>query len=449
MKVLLVSTYELGRQPVHLSSPSAALRKAGHEVRSADVSVEPLSVSDLDWADRVGISTPMHTATRLAADVAKEARLLSKPVAAYGLYASLAKELVDVTFAGEYEPELLRWVNDDLSISTERTGRSDFLVPDRTGMASLDEYARLEFDGETKLVGAVEASHGCRHRCRHCPLPVVYDGRLRVVPPEVVVGDIDNLVEAGAEHVTFGDPDFLNAPAHSLSVLESAHQRHPEITFDATIKVSHLLEHRRVLSELSANNLLFIVSAFESVDAFTLDVLDKNHTREDMELALDLVRSHEMYMRPTWLPFMPWTTPNHVADIFDFIVTNDLVAATDPVQLSIKLLMPRGSLLESHPAMTPHLDSYDTDALTWRWSFGDPDADVLQKELELIAANASDCDAEVSATVAEMGIAIANRSGRSINPPQNVSLAPRLTESWFCCSEPTPAQAQTIQIGRN
>ena len=37
-------------------------------------------------------------------------------------------------------------------------------------------------DGRQAVVGATEATRGCKHRCRHCPIVPVYDGRFRVVP---------------------------------------------------------------------------------------------------------------------------------------------------------------------------------------------------------------------------------------------------------------------------
>ena len=40
MNVLLVSTYELGRQPLHVASPAAALLRAGHDVRALDLAVD-------------------------------------------------------------------------------------------------------------------------------------------------------------------------------------------------------------------------------------------------------------------------------------------------------------------------------------------------------------------------------------------------------------------------
>ena len=434
---------------MHLASPAAALRDAGHEVRTVDLAVDELTDDDVTWAHRVAISVPMHTATRLADEVAAAiaGARPDLPVALYGLYAGVGSVDVDARFEGEYEPGLLQWASGELNGSHRHLGRSELGVPDRAGLPDLGWYARLEYRGSTVLAGAVEASHGCRHRCRHCPIPAVYDGRIRVVPRDDVLTDIDNLVAAGARHITFGDADFLNAPAHSLTVLERAHYAHPDVTFDATIKVEHIIGHADLWPRLAELGLLFVVSAFESVDDATLEILDKGHTVADMTGAVEITSEAGIHIRPTWLPFLPWTTPDDVAGVFEFIDTHDLNGSTDPVQMSIKLLVPKGSLLVDHPAMTPHLDRYDTSALTWRWDFADPETAVLHKELETIAANASDCGQEATATLDEMRKAVSRVSGRELlASSRSVLVAPRLTESWFCCAEPTEGQSVSIEL---
>lgn len=451
MQILLLSTYELGRQPVHLASPAAALRRSGHDVRTVDLAVDELRGQDIDWADKVAISVPMHTATRLADEVvaALAASHPGMPVALYGLYAGVGSADVDTRLEGEYEPALLEWAAGDSPGARRHLGRSDFVTPDRAGLPALSSYARLEHAGTTVLAGAVEASHGCRHRCRHCPIPAVYDGRIRIVPRDEVLADIDALVAGGARHITFGDADFLNAPAHSLAVLEQAHEAHPEVTFDATIKVEHILQQRDIWPRLAELNLLFVISAFESVDQETLEILDKGHTVADEREAIEITRAAGIHIRPTWLPFMPWTTPADIANVFEFIDENDLTGATDPVQMAIKLLIPKGSLLEEHPAVTPHLEHYDTEALTWRWKFADPDTAILHKELERIAASASDCGQEAAPTLDEMRTAVSGFVGRTLEGGKGpFTISPRLTESWFCCAEPTQGQAISIGLGR-
>ncbi len=455
MVVLLVSTYELGHQPIHLASPAAALGAAGVETVSVDLSVDDFDPALLDAVDAVAFSVPMHTAMRLAVGAATRVREFKPdlPIAFYGLYADVGQErtlgtITDVILCGEYEPGLVAWATASGSVEHPvlvHLGKSEFLVPDRSGLPGLDRYARLEHNGRARLAAAVEASHGCRHRCRHCPIPAVYDGRMRVVGQETVLGDIGQLVSMGAEHITFSDPDFLNAPAYSMDLLRAAHAAHPELTFDVTVKVEHILNHRQLWPEMADLGVLFVISAFESVDDTTLRILDKGHSVADMSEAVGLIRDAGIHLRPTWLPFLPWTTLDHVAGIFKFLASEGLTGAIDPVQMAIKVLIPEGSLLVDRAEMQPHLTHFDPEALTWRWNFESPEAERLQKELDRIAAEASDCQQDTHTTLLEMWEVASSVTGQDLGElvPAEVAV-PRLSESWFCCAEPTVGQASAI-----
>jgi radical SAM superfamily enzyme YgiQ (UPF0313 family) len=462
MRLLLVSTYELGRQPVHLASPTAALAEAGIDVVAVDLAVEDWDMARLDDADAVAFSVPMHTAMRLAIPLARDLRRQRPgiPVAFYGLYAGVGQDQVvgdvaDAVFVGEYEPALVEWAttigsgSDRTGVSWSR-GRSKFHRPERSGLPWYDNYARLEWMGEARLAAAVEASHGCRHRCRHCPIPVVYDGRMRVVGANSVLADIDQLAADGIQHVTFADPDFFNAPRYSMNLLREAHGAHPELTFDLTVKVEHILAHRSLWPEMGELGVLFVVSAFESTDDRTLGILDKNHTAADMSEAVAVLRSSGIHVRPTWLPFFPWTTPTDLTGIVGFIDDHRLWSATDPVQLTIKLLIPEGSLLETHPAVVPYLTAYQSESLTWSWRFADQITEQLHGELDSIAADASDCGAEASDTLHVMRGRVGEITAVDLAPMPSSPPAPRLTESWFCCAEPTAGQAAAVglTIGR-
>jgi radical SAM superfamily enzyme YgiQ (UPF0313 family) len=459
VRLLLVSTYELGRQPVHLASPMASLATAGVEVIPLDLAVEEWDPTLLDRVDAVALSVPMHTAMRLATAVGRRIRQErpEMPIALYGLYAAVGSaeilgEVADVLFVGEYEGDLIAWAR-ALAAGKAETGRinrhlggSDFQRPDRSRLPSHDNYARLEWEGETRLAAAVEASHGCRHRCRHCPIPVLYDGRMRVVGAEAVLADIDQLAGEGIRHITFGDPDFLNAPRYSLDLLRKAHQAHPDLTFDVTVKVEHILNHAGLWPEMASLGVLFVVSAFESTDHRTLEILGKDHTLGDMAEAVSVLRSAGVHARPTWLPFLPWTTPRHLLDMVGFLDQNRLWSATDPVQLAIKLLIPEGSLLEEHPAVVPHLSTYQPASLTWSWEFEHPETERIQKELDAIAADGSDCGVEAMDTLSIMRDRIAEIVGADLPAMPSSPPTPRLTESWFCCAEPTEAQAAAVGL---
>ena len=116
MRVLVVSTYELGHQPLSVATTTAALVAAGHQVRCADLAVATLSADDVDWAERVALSVPMHTAMRLALQVAATVRARRPGLALcfFGLYAGMARGLTlsspaDAIVAGEFEPGVVAW----------------------------------------------------------------------------------------------------------------------------------------------------------------------------------------------------------------------------------------------------------------------------------------------------------------------------------------------------
>ena len=454
MRVLLISTYELGHQPLHVASPAAALRRAGHEVRCLDLSVQPWDPGALQWAQAVGFSVPMHTAMRLALSAGRRVRREHPglPICFYGLYATVSRELVERelaarAIAGEYEPALTAWV-DELAApcaTAQAAGRpiihlqrGSFDPPARELLPGLERYARLAVGGEERLVGYVEASHGCVHRCRHCPVPAVYDGRIRVVQAETVLRDIEHLADMGARHITFGDPDFLNGWRHSLAIVRALHERRPELTFDCTTKVEHVLEHADVWDQMAASGCLFVVSALESVNDEILARLDKGHTTAQAVQALDLLREHGIETRPSFMPFTPWTTPADVLEIVDFVAAHDLVANVDPVQYTIRLLVPEDSLLLASEDLREHLGPYQAQRLSYPWRSADPTADRLQGRLSALVQQSAAAQEAIGLTFARIRTAVREATGEADGPePEAIPMGssegrPRLTEPWFC-----------------
>ncbi|NND84616.1 MAG: radical SAM protein [Acidimicrobiia bacterium] len=448
MTILLVSTYELGHQPLHLASPTAALQDAGHDVRSVDLSVEELTDGHLAGVDKVAISVPMHTAMRLALDVARRVRDVGRsiPVAVYGLYAGVGSDehvggLIDRAIEGAYLGELVEWAADGGVGLTRSLARERHPIPVRAELPGLDAYARLRVDGEERLAGYLEASHGCRHRCKHCPLPVVYDGRLRVVAPEVVAADAAQQVALGARHLTFGDPDFLNAPPHAIKTLEAVRAAAGEdLTFDVTVKVSHVLDHRSIWPRLAELGVTFVVSAFEQADDRLLALLDKGHTVADMREAVAILSDAGIAVRPTWLPFTPWTEGSHIEQIVRFIDETGLWGSVDPIQMSIRLLIPDGSLMLGVPELTPHLTGYDATSLGHRWAPEDPGMDALQSKLADLVEHADAEGAPDAVALQRLVTVISDHLGVDLPEVGDPTAAPRLTESWFCCAEPAARQ---------
>ncbi|MCG3117920.1 MAG: hypothetical protein ALAOOOJD_00035 [bacterium] len=458
MNVLLISTYELGHQPFNLASPAAHLLNAGHHVQCLDLAVENFNEEKINWAAFIGISTPMHTALRLGIHVARRVRQIN-PAAHrnfYGLYAGLntdylLRQAADSVIGGEYEQALVAMVN-----ATEKSAgkiiagverkefrggtqfpRLEFLTPARHLLPPLAKYAALAIDGEYRLAGYVEASRGCAHTCRHCPITPVYDGRLRIVQPDVVLADIAQLVQMGAQHITFGDPDFLNGVKHSGHIIRRMFAAWPHLTFDFTAKIEHLLEYRERLPEFARCGCVFIVSAVELLNDHVLEILQKGHNRAGVQTALQLTRQAGIPLRPSLMPFTPWTTVQDVLDILEFVEANGLIAHVDPVQYSIRLLLPPGSALLSRPEIQPYLRGFDEEKFTFFWEHPDPVMDCLQREIAACveaAAQAQQAPHKTFAAVHELGYhAAAQRPRRKwASPPLPDLSPPRLTEHWFC-----------------
>jgi radical SAM superfamily enzyme YgiQ (UPF0313 family) len=452
-EILLVACYELGHQPLAVAWPTAFLERAGYAPAVLDLSVEPLDVEKVRRARLVAISVPMHTALRLGVRVAARVRELNPAatIVFFGLYAALnagflrREASAAAVLAGELEDELVRLVRRLESAPAARDAgggrdtvlaRLDFPAPSRAALPSLEKYAHLDRGGTMELVAYVEASRGCKHACRHCPIPPVYGGRFFVVPVDVVLADVRQQVAAGATHVSFGDPDFLNGPGHALAVARALHAEFPAVTFDFTAKIEHLLRHRARLPELATLGCLFIVSAAESLDDRVLAVLEKGHTGADVVEALRATRVAGITLRPTWVAFTPWTTLEGYRAWLDFVADEELVDAIDSVQYGLRLLVPPGSLLLEHEAMRPHLGRLVADAFHYEWTHPDPRMDALQQVVAGAVAAAADRREDAAVTfhrvrgLADEAAGVAPRP--ALTPAPDRRRAPRLTEPWFC-----------------
>lgn len=456
MNVLLLSTYELGHQPFNLASPAAYLLNAGHRVECLDLAVENFHEEKIRQADFIGISTPMHTALRLGLQAARRVRALNPEAHLnfYGLYAGLnadylLRHVADSVIGGEYEQALTALVKATAAGEREmiagveqknaRGGmafpRQNFFRPARELLPPLSRYAALAVDGEYRLAGYVEASRGCAHTCRHCPITPVYAGRVRIVPAEIVLADIAQLVAMGARHITFGDPDFLNGVKHSQRLVQEMHAAWPALTFDCTAKIEHLLQYRLLIPELARCGCIFIVAAVELLNDRILRILQKGHTGADVEAALQITQAAGVALRPSLMPFTPWTAPQDLLDLVDFVAAQKIIAHIDPVQYSIRLLLPPGSSLLALPETQPHVRGFDAEKFTFLWAHPDPGMDRLQKEVaahaEMAAQSRVDAFASFAAIRDLIYRAAAQPPRQNFLPPP-AFMPPRLTEHWFC-----------------
>jgi hypothetical protein len=461
MHLILISPYELGRQPFGLAEPAAWLRRAGFQVTCLDLSLQKLDGEALREARMVAIYLGMHTATRIAVEALPRIRTLAPRahLCAYGLYAPVNETLlrtlgIGTVIGGEFEPTLLataRQIEADGALSlpgpTVNRGKIGFIKPDRSGLPALKRYAQLQMpNGRREVVGFTEASRGCKHLCRHCPVVPVYEGRFRIVPVEVVLADIRDQVAQGAEHVSFGDPDFLNGPTHAFRLLRALHEAFPALTFDATIKIEHIVTLGERLAPLKEAGCLFITSAVEAVDDEVLSYLQKGHTNRDFESAVALLRGLDIALAPTFVPFTPWTTLEGYVELLRRLAELKLVESVPPVQLTIRLLVPEGSHLLQLPGFRELVDDFDPTLLGYPWRHRDPRLDHLQQNIQALVAQADEAGMtrrDVFGRIWAMAHDALSRAAPSL-PDYLGDPIPHLTEPWYCCAEPTEQQLQVI-----
>ena len=459
MNVVLISTYELGRQPFGLASPAAWLREAGARVTCLDLAIERLDETAVSTANLVAFYVPMHTATRLAVSFVERVRRINSTahLCFYGLYAPVNEEYLrglgaETILGGEFEEGLVALVErlgrdrrpTDRQPQTEPTislTRQRFLVPDRGQLPGLQKYAHVTLpDGSSRVVGYTEASRGCKNLCRHCPIVPVYGGRFFVVQPEVVLADIAQQVAAGAQHITFGDPDFFNGPTHAMRIVQELHRRFPEVTYDVTIKVEHLLKHETHLPILRDTGCLFVTSAVEAVDDRILEIFDKPHTREDFVRVGALFREVRLNLNPTFVTFNPWISLTGYRDLLSTILQLELVGNVSPIQYAIRLLIPRGSRLLELPLVQEFVGEFDPAALAYPWTHPDPRMDRLQEEvLAVVSGNAEGAEDRyaIFARVWELTEAASEETasdpfaliGSGVMSREPI---PHLSEPWYC-----------------
>ena len=464
MNVVLLSLYELGHQPFGIASPAAWLAQAGASVTCLDLAVEHLNEQSICDANLIAIYIPMHTATRLAVPITQRIKALnpSAHLCFFGLYASVNESFLRSLGAasilgGEFEEGLVTLYT-KLAMTPAETmahtqaeaslslAKQRFLTPDRSGLPPLDKYAYLQTaTGERHIAGYTEASRGCKHLCRHCPIVPVYGGQFRIVQRDIVMADIRQQVAAGAQHITFGDPDFFNGPGHAVAIVKALYAEFANLTYDVIIKVEHLLRHMQYLPTLGETGCLFITTAVEAVDNDILQILDKGHTRADFAQAVALCRDSGLTLTPTFVAFNPWITLEGYLDLLRTIADLDLVDHVAPIQYAIRLLIPAGSRLLELGEVKELIRAFDKEALVYPWQHADPRVDRLQEDvLQLVQkSEASDeprhkiftriwkltrdaiHDGQVATKITNDFIlpSMMHPHGRAV---------PRLSEPWYC-----------------
>ena len=478
MKIVLINPYELGRQPFGLAQPAAWLLRASFEVECIDLSLQQLNPESFEGAALIAVHLPMHTATRIALEALPRIRSLAPraQLCGYGLYgppneALLLEQGFTCVLGGECEPALVALANElrngkangggaeNLSLATENPTKNakpastislakiEFLPPRREMLPPLSQYASLIMpDDSERQLGFAEGSRGCKHLCRHCPVVPIYGGKFRIVPVDVVMADVRSQISAGAEHISFGDPDFFNGPTHARRLVDALHREFPGVGYDCVIKIEHLLAHPELAQRLVETGCEFVTTAVEAVDDQILEYLDKGHTTAEFERAVAMARDIGLSLAPTFVPFTPWTTLEGYRKLLGKLVELELVESVPPIQLAIRLLVPRGSRLMELEDFARRVGEFDARLLGYPWQNPNPQVDALQQQIQVIAAQADEGNwsrVKAFGEILEAAYAITDEVAPSL-PASPGRAIPRHSEPWYCCAEPTSAQLQSF-----
>jgi len=265
-----------------------------------------------------------------------------------------------------------------------------------------------------------------------------------------VMQDIRQQIAAGAQHISFGDPDFFNGIRHGIELVEEFHQEFPNVTYDVTIKIEHLRKYESHLLKLKDTGCLFVISAVEYLDDVVLRALDKGHTREDFLHVVRAFRSLGMILHPTFVPFTQWTTMESYLDLLRVLRAESLMENVAPIQLGIRLLIPEGSRLLELDEVRRNVGPFDPESLFYPWKHSDPRVDALSETVQSIAAEGDrrkESRSMVFERIWKTAHAAAGLDAPLNQPSQTPTAAiPFLSEPWYCCAEPT--REQFVSIGQ-
>jgi len=444
LKILLLSFYDLGKQPKIISELYKKLDNGSNQIDIIDYSIEEKDLT-LDNYDVLGIYASMHTASVLAEQYLRDRKLPNK-LFVFGLYANVFSEMFsDFQSIHSFDSDELESL---LQVQLNPNYSYKHTVPDRTILPSITDYSHI-VDGSNNLIaGSVETTYGCKHECTHCPVPIEFKGMFKTFGTEKIITDVTNQVEEGAKHISFNDPDFFNGPKHALKILQLLNEKHPSITYDSTIKVEHILKYPDYFQELKNLNMLFVISAFETTNDHVLNILQKNHSFNDLNKAVELSLENKIDIRPTWMPFSPWTEQNDLISIIKLIENYKLRETVDPIQLTIKLLVPKNSLILKRPEMKEYLLDYDPSSFSYAWKYKFPNIDNIQNELFTYVLQ-HESENEYAQYLGLVDILESHTNETLLNSEKySQRIVPKLSETWFCCAEPNKIQLDRIKSNK-
>ena len=401
--VLLVSFYEGGFQPISLGTTAAHLREAQFEVHTVDTSHEELTEKIISSCSYIGISLPLFQSLERAASVIPRLKATRRPIILFGQHATIVSELLlqkglgDWVLRGDWEVPLVKLLrhlegeevdsldgvcrNGDIRQTYIHRGPT-FHPPDRSGLPALALYRydlADRFLGPGRIVANVETCRGCHHACTYCSVFAAYDKKVGLIPAQVVLEDIRNCVELGAQHICFVDAEFLNSKTHGLNIVREMHREYPDLTFDFTARADHLLDCRNAVTEMVDLGAAFVTSAFEFPSEKVMKAVNKELKVDDCVQTVRMCEEIGLGLNPTFLTFNPWMSMEETFRLADFLEETGLDRYVDPLQLETRLYLPKGSRLLDSPSLTGvELEERE---FHYEWKHPDSNVDKIFSEI--------------------------------------------------------------------
>jgi radical SAM superfamily enzyme YgiQ (UPF0313 family) len=369
-RVLVASAFEAELQPLTSACAGAAMRAQDADVVGWDAHRNPDVVPDGDF-DLILLSVQQFEGVERGLNLAARLResFGGAKLVAFGQYAQMNHrrflETADAIVMEEPElvaaelAEVARGERDVATVPASMTAqgmrpkpphrRITVPAPARDLFPSLVHYPAHH--SPYGLMGNVEVTRGCHHKCTYCSVYGAYDGGVAAYNADTVLADCLQLAEEGVRHFCFIDAEFFNSRTIGAGVVRRLVDEIGPITFEFTTRVDHILSYRKELTELVSLGLVKVTSALEFPSNRILRIFDKHIDVDHMRAAIAEAERIGFVLHPTFIPFTPWVEYDELLTFEDFLVDTGLAKVTDPTALQTRLLLFKGSPLLSSPWM--------------------------------------------------------------------------------------------------
>ncbi|MFE0458277.1 RCCLKC-tail radical SAM protein [Kitasatospora sp. NPDC058965] len=368
-RVLVASAFEAELQPLTSACAAAAMRAQDADVVGWDAHRFPEAIPEGPF-DLVLVSVQQFEGVERGIELARRvATAYEATVVAFGQYAQMNHreflKVVDGIAMDEPElispelAELARGAREVTAVPAVMTGQGMQPKPPRRRIAvtapARDLFPSLvHYDAHHSpfgLMGNVEVSRGCHHKCTYCSVYGAYDGGVSAYEADTVLADCLQLAEEGVRHFCFIDAEFFNSRTIGVGVIERLVEEIGPITFEFTTRVDHILDYTAELEKLVSLGLKRVTSALEFPSNRILRIFDKHIDVDHMKACIAEAERIGFELYPTFIPFTPWIEYEELLGFEDFLIETGLARVTDPTALQTRLLLFKGSPLLSSPWM--------------------------------------------------------------------------------------------------